>query len=148
MLLCAGPASTQQVKPALTLESVRVEPPSPGPDTLCRLSVTLRNAGEVPASALELTVKLNGRELSAYKDRLFLHAVEPGTAREIRLFNFWSTEPGRPAATDGKLTVEVTLARAAWMQREMKDGTETRTFAGPVEGLPLTKSVTLKLGKK
>ncbi len=140
--------SAQEKKPVLTLEAVQVEPASPGPDTLCRLSVTLRNAGERPASELELAVKLNGRELPAYKGRLYLKAVEPGASREIRLFNFWSTEPGRPAPADGKLAVEVTLARAAWMQRETKDGAEVWTAAGPVEGLPITKAVTLQMGKK
>jgi hypothetical protein len=148
-LLCAAPTAAQQKgEPALTLEAVRVEPPAPAPDTLCRLSVTLRNAGDRPASALELAVKLNGRELAAYEDRVFLHAVEPGASREIRLFNFWSTEAGRPAPADGRLTVEVTLARAVWMQREMKDGAEVWTPAGPAEGLPSTRSVTLKMGKK
>jgi hypothetical protein len=112
------------------------------------LSVTVKNSGGRPASALELAVKLNGRDLPAYKNRLYLKAVEPGAAREIRLFNFWSTEAGRPAPADGKLTLEVTLARAAWMQRETKDGAETWTAAGPVEGLPLTKTVTLQMGKK
>jgi hypothetical protein len=108
----------------------------------------LRNAGDRPASALELAVKVNGRPLSAYKDRLFLKTVEPGASREIRLFNFWSSEPGRPAPADGKLTVEVTLTRAAWMRKETKEGAEVWTAAGAVEGLPLTKTVTLQMGKR
>ncbi|HEY7215726.1 MAG TPA: hypothetical protein VIC28_13930 [Thermoanaerobaculia bacterium] len=148
VLALAAPLPAQEKSPPLILESVRVEPASPGPDTLCRLSVTVKNSGGRPASALELAVKLNGRDLPAYKNRLYLKAVEPGAAREIRLFNFWSTEAGRPAPADGKLTLEVTLARAAWMQRETKDGAETWTAAGPVEGLPLTKTVTLQMGKK
>jgi len=146
-LALAASLGAQEKKPALILESVRIEPASPGPDTLCHLSVTVKNSGDRPASALELAVKLNGRELPAYKNRLYLKAVEPGATREIRLFNFWSTEAGRPAAADGKLTLEVTLARAAWMQRETKDGAEVWTAAGPVEDLPVTRSVTLKLGK-
>jgi hypothetical protein len=140
--------SAQEKAPSLTLESVRVEPASPAPEALCRLSITLRNAGDRPVSALELAVKINGRPLPAYKDRLFLKAIEPGASREIRLFNFWSTEPGRPALADGKLAVEVTLARAAWMRKEMKDGAEVWTAAGAVEGLPLTKTVTLQMGKR
>jgi hypothetical protein len=147
-LALAATLSAQEKQPALSLESVRVEPASPGPDTLCRLSVTIKNSGDRPASALELAVKLNGRELPAYKNRLYLKAVEPGATREIRLFNVWSTEAGRPAPADGKLTLEVTLSRAAWMQRETKDGAEVWTAAGPVEGLPVTKSLTVTLGKK
>ncbi len=148
ILALAGPLPAQEKAPSLILESVRVEPASPGPDTLCHLSVTVKNSGDRPASALELAVKLNGRELPAYKGRLYLKPVEPGAAREIRLFNFWSTETGRPAPADGKLTLEVTLARAAWMQRETKDGAEVWTAAGPVEGLPLTKAVILQMSKK
>jgi hypothetical protein len=148
LALAAAPVSSQEKKPALTLETVRVEPASPEPDTLCRLSVTLRNRGEHPASALELMVKIDGREITAYKDRLYLQAVQPGTEREIRLFNFWSTEAGRPAPKDGNLTVEVTLARASWMQREMKDGAEVWSPLGPVDGLPVTRNVVLKLARK
>jgi hypothetical protein len=142
----AHSGSAQEAKPALTLESIKVEPASPAPETLCRLSITLRNAGERPVSALELAVKLNGRPLPAYKDRLFLKAVEPGASREIRLFNFWSTEPGRPA--QGELTVDVTLARAAWMQKGMSGGAEIWSPAGPVEGLPVTRSVRLTMRKR
>jgi hypothetical protein len=144
----AAPILAQEKKPALTLESIRVEPAAPGPDTLCRLRVTLRSSGDRPASALEFVVKLNGRELPAYKDRLYLQAVAPGGTREIRLFKFWSTEVGRPAPADGKLALEVTLARAAWMQKETKDGAEVWTPASPVEGLPVTRSVTLQMGKR
>ena len=142
-----APAGLAQ-KPALTLESVKVEPASPGPDTLCSLSVTVRNSGSRRASALELSVKVNGKELPVYKDRLFLNAVEPGATREVRLLKLWSTEAGRPAPADGKLKVEVTLAGAAWMDREIKDGAEVWTLAGPAEGLPVTKSVTLRMSKK
>ena len=143
----AAPILAQEKKPALTLESIQVEPASPGPGTLCHLSVTLSNSGERTASALEFVVKINGRELAAYKDRLYLKPVEPGAPREIHLYNFWSTESSRPAPADGKLTLEVTLTRAAWMQKETKDGAEVWSAAGQVEGLPVTKTVTLKMGK-
>jgi hypothetical protein len=139
-------AATEE-KPALTLQAIQVEPASPAPDTLCHLTVTLRNSGERPASALEMAVKVGGRELPAYRDRVFLTPVEPGATRQVRLFNFWSTETGRPAPGDGKLTVEVTLAKASWMQRETKDGATVWTPASPVPGLPTSKSVTLPLAK-
>src|SRR6476469_5740463 len=82
--------------PTLTLESIQVEPAAPGPDTLCHLTVTVKNQGDRPASALEFTVKVGGATLPAYRDRLFLEAVEPGASRQVKLFNFWSTETGRP----------------------------------------------------
>ena len=146
--LVLAPAVGAEKKPSLSLESVRIEPASPGPETLCRLSVTVRSSGERPASALQFTVKLNGRDLAAYKDRMYMQPIEPGAVRELRLFNFWSTEAGRPAPADGKLTLQVTLAGAAWMQKEMKDGAEVWTPAGPVDGLPVTKSITVKMSGK
>lgn len=137
----------QDAKPALTLESVKIEPAAPGPDTLCKLTVTLRNTGSQPASALEFTVKVGGQDMAAYKGRTFLKPVEPGATREIALFKFWSTEPSRPAPADGMLAVDVTLAKASWMTRETKDGAEAWTLASPVEGLPATKSVSVNVKK-
>jgi hypothetical protein len=154
-LLLAGPAlagltlaaRAETPKPALSLEAVKVEPASPRPDTLCHLAVTLKNAGTQTASALELVVKVNGRELPAYKTRLYLTPVEPGATREVRLFNFWSTETGRPAAADGRLNVEVTLAGASWMRKTSRDGAEVWTPTGEVPGLPAAKSIILTMAK-
>jgi CRISPR/Cas system-associated protein Cas7 (RAMP superfamily) len=143
----AAGAGAETAKPALSIEAVKVEPASPRPDTLCRLTVTLKNAGEQRASALEMTVKINGRELPAYGKRLYLTAVEPGATREVRLLNFWSTETGRPAPADGKLNVEVTLSRASWMRKAARDGAEVWTPMGDVPGLPVTRSVTLTMAK-
>jgi hypothetical protein len=140
-------AAEEKSPPPLTLQAIQVEPPSPAPDTLCHLTVTVKNAGDQPASALELAVKVGGRELPAYRGRVFLMPVEPGATRQVRLFNFWSTETDRPAPADAKLTVEVTLAKASWMQRETKDGATVWTPAGPVPGLPSSKVVTLTMAK-
>jgi len=149
-LLAAAPSHPEGEKPAaptVSIESIQVEPAAPRPDALCHLSVSLHNAGERPVSALELTVALNGKPLPAYRDRVFFTAVEPGATRQIRLFNFWSTEAGRPAPADGKLTLEVVLVRASWMQRENKDGATVWTPAGPVAGFPSAKTVVLTLTK-
>jgi hypothetical protein len=132
-------------KQALVLENVKVEPASPGEDTLCRLSVTLRNTGERQASAMEFAVKVNGREVRAYKNRLFLQPIAPGATREIRLLSFWSNESGRPLPADGKLAVEVTLARASWMGKEAKNGADVWTPLGLTDGLPLTQSLSLSM---
>jgi hypothetical protein len=147
-LLGGAPATgAETAKPALSIESVKVEPASPRPDTLCRLTVTLKNAGEQPASALEMLVRVNGKELPAYRKRLYLTAVEPGATREVRLLNFWSTEAGRPAPADGKLNIEVTLSRASWMRKAARDGAEVWTPVGDIPGLPITRNVTLTLAK-
>jgi hypothetical protein len=147
LLGVAAAARAEAPKPTLTLEAVKVEPASPRPDTLCHLAVTVRNAGPQRASSLEFVVKVNGQELPAYKKRLYLVPVEPGATREVRLFNFWSTEAGRPAPANGKLNVEVTLARASWVQKGSRDGAEVWTPAGQVEGLPASKNVSLTMAK-
>jgi len=148
LFLTAGAAAPAEApKPALTLEAVKVEPASPRANTLCHLTITLKNAGEQRASNLELVVKINGQELAAYKKRLYLTPVEPGATREIRLFNFWSTEAGRPAPADGRLKVEITLAHASWVQKAARDGAEVWTPLGDVPGLPQSRAITLTLAK-
>jgi hypothetical protein len=147
LLGVAAAARAEAPKPALTLEAVKVEPAAPRPDTLCHLAVTVRNAGAQAASSLEFVVKVDGQELPAYKKRLYLTPVEAGATREVRLFNFWSTEAGRPAPPNGKLNIEVTLARASWARRSARDGAEVWTPAGEVPGLPATRSVVLTMAK-
>lgn len=148
LLLAVLPAAgAETAKPALTLEAVKVEPATPRVDTLCHLTITLRNTGAQTASGLEFVVKVNGKALSAYDKRLYLTPVEPGATRELRLFNFWSTETGRPAPADGRLDVEVTLAHAAWALKTSRDGAEVWTPAGEVPGLPVSRNVTLKMAK-
>ncbi len=150
LLLTAVAGLAQEGKPApgLTLESVRVDPASPGPDTLCKLSVTVKNAGAKTASALGFRVKVDGKELAVYKNELFFHPVPAGGApAEIKLHNFWTNETGRPFPTGGRMTVEVTLTEARWMDVKTENGSEVWTPVGPVEGLPVSKSVTLTVGK-
>lgn len=149
LLLVATAGMAQESKPApgLTLETVKVDPASPGPDTLCRLSVTLKSAGAKTASALGFRVKVDGRELAVYGKELFFKPVAAGSTAEVRLHNFWSSETGRPFPTSGRMTVEVTLVEARWMDVKTENGAEVWTPAGTVEGLPVSKSVTLKLGK-
>lgn len=144
-----SPARAQE-KPApagVTIEAVKVEPAAPGPDTLCRLSVSLKNSGDRTASAFEVAVRVNGKEIPSAKGRLYLQPLEPGQSGTLRLPNFWSTEAGRPAAKDGRLAVEVVLAGASWMERETRDGAEVWRPLGPVPGLPAAKTLTLTLAK-
>ena len=143
LILAADPPPAKPLQ--LTLEAVTVEPSSPTAETLCRLRVTVKNAGQDFASALELAVRVNGQELPAYKNRLFYDPVPPGTAKEVRLFNFWTTESGRPAPADGKLKVEVALKEAQWVEVKSEGGAEVWKPVGPVEGLPLAVSISLEL---
>ena len=152
LLLLDAAVLAQEKKPApgLTLEAVKVDPASPGPDKLCKLSVTIRNAGAKTASALGFRVKVDGRELAVYGNELFFRPVPAGSptaVTEVKLHNFWSSETGRPFPTGGRMTVEVTLVEARWMDVKTENGAEVWTPAGAVEGLPVSKSVTLTLAK-
>jgi len=138
-------AKDRPAESPLTLESIKITPAAPAADTLCHLSVTVRNAGTLPIGALQLEVAIDGHTLPAYRDRLLLIPIEPGAARELRLYNFWSTEPSRPAPSSGKLTVDVKLTAASWMRRESKDGATVWTPAGSVPGLPAKKTIALTL---
>lgn len=145
MLLLASLLLMAAKPPGLTLEAVAVDPASPGPDTLCRLSVKVRNSGEKTASALGFQVKVDGHELPVYRNELFFRPVAPAATADIRLHNFWSNETGRPFPAGGRMTVEVTLTEARWMDVKTENGAEVWTVSGPVEGLPVSKSATLTL---
>ena len=143
----ALPAAEKPAAPLLTVQAVRVDPAAPGPDALCRLTVTVKNAGDRPASALELAVQVGGKPLAAYRDRVY-----PGGGRARRHARDPAAQllehGGRtPAPADGKLAVEVTLAKASWMQRETKDGATVWTPSGAVEGLPASKSLVVSMAK-
>ena len=133
--------------PALAIESVAVTPSAPGPDTLCQLRVKIHNLrqGDRQASAFGFDVKLNGRALPVYAKQLYLQTVPAGAASELRLFNFWTTESGRPAPADGKLKVEVTLREGRWVELSRDGKADVWTPAGPIEGLPVSAAVTLDL---
>lgn len=143
------PAQEETPPSPVVVESVRVEPPAPGPDTLCQLTVTLANRGDKTASQLGFRVELNGQSLTVYDNQLFMYPVEPGEATEIPLYNFWTTETSRPdMPADGTYEVAVTLREAQWTDISLdEEGVEVWKPLGPVEGLPVTASVTLETPK-
>jgi hypothetical protein len=126
--------------PPLTLESLRIDPATPGVDTLCHLAVTVRNAGTRRVSALVFRVRVGGKELPVYGKEVFLPVIEPGATAEVRLHNFWTTETGRPAPANGRLDVEVALVEARWLDVQTRDGAEVRVLGDPVAGLPSPRS--------
>jgi hypothetical protein len=147
-LVLAQPSQEPKPAPGLTLEAVKVDPASPGPDTLCRLSVTIKNAGAKTASALGFRVKVDGKELAVYGKELFFKPVAAGSTAEVKLHNFWSSETGRPFPAGGRMTVEVTLVEARWMDVKTENGAEVWTPVGEVGGLPVSKNVTLTAPKR
>ena len=152
-LLLAGPMYAQEESatkaPLLEIEQIVVEPSKPAADTLCRLRVKIKNAGEKIASRLGFAVSLNGQDLGVYGNQLFMFPVAPGTTQEVSLYNFWTTETSRAMPEDGKLRVEVTLQEAVWTQVSTEtdeDGEiEVWTPIGPVENLPTAASIVLEM---
>lgn len=149
-ILAALPARGQEEEaaatpPPLAIEAVTVEPASPGPDTLCRLAVKLRNAGTSVASQLGFTVTINGQELAPYRNQLYMFPLAAGATQELQLYNFWSSETSRPAPADGKLAIEVKLVEARWMTIGMEDDVEVWTPGDAVPGLPVTTTLTVQM---
>lgn len=131
--------------PGVTLERVTVTPTRPGREALCTLSVALQNRGDKTASAFAFSVEVAGVALPVYRDQVFLQGVPAGETVDLRLFNFWSSETGRPAPPKGDLPVTVTLREAQWMTVADEDGVEVWTPIGAVPGLPVTQSVAVPL---
>lgn len=142
----ATPLAAQDA-PSITIESVSVVPAAPGPDTLCKLTVRLANAGDRTASQLDFKVEINGQELPVYRNQLFMFPVPAGESVDVPLYNFWSTETSRPLPPDGKLDIEVTLLGAQWTEIKVEEDVEVWQPLGPVEGLPTTQSLAVSMSQ-
>jgi len=148
-LSIATPVSAQEeeaVAPSpspLGISSVSVTPASPAVDTLCQLRLTIKNAGDRIVSQLAFRVTVEGHELPVYRNQIFMERLEPGAETEVRLYNFWSTETGRPAPTDDAFDVTVELTEAHWYTIEDQEDAEVWTPLDPVGGLPIASSVSL-----
>jgi len=131
------------------IQGIEVTPASPGAETLCRLSATISNGGSRAAYSFGFDVELNGRPLPVYEKQLFLQVIEAGQSEEVALFNFWTSETGRPAPADGELEVLVRLREARWVEvsevEEDGETVEVWTPVGDVSGLPRSLSLTLEL---
>jgi hypothetical protein len=132
------PASASRSQ--LAIVGVDVQPANPGPDTLCKLHVRLRNAGRDGASDLSFQITVNGQRLAPYLNHNFRTFVAPGKETDLPLYNFWSSESGRPFPSDGRLVIDVRVIGARWVTA---GSTNVATLAGPVDPLPAPFSVTL-----
>ncbi len=149
-VVLAATVAAQEAPPPpspLAIEEIAVDPAAPGPDTLCKLRVKVRNGGQQIASRLAFAVKINGQPLPVYANQLYLQNLPPGQASEVRLYNFWTTETSRPVPKDGKLAIEVALKEASWVEVKTEEGVEVSRPLGTVPGLPVAKSLTLTLRK-
>jgi hypothetical protein len=128
------------------LEAVVVRPTSAPPDTLCHLEARLANRGAAIASSFAFSLKLDGHEIAAYRDHLFMDPIAPGETRTLPLFSFWTNESQRPLPASGTLAVELTLVSARWTKSERDaEGVVVWTDLGAVPGLPQTSRATVKI---
>lgn len=136
-------------EPEVVIERLEVDPASPGTETLCRLTATLRNGGSRAVYSFGFDVELNGQSLPVYEKQLFLQVIGAGESEEVALYNFWTSETGRPAPANGKLEVLVRLREARWVEvsevEEDGETVEVWTPVGDVSGLPQSVSLTLEL---
>lgn len=128
----------------LSLASITIEPAAVAADTLCRLRVEIRNSTPQPVSYLVFRVRVGGHQLPVYDKLVTLQTLPAAASTEVRLYNFWSSETGRPFPADGNLTVDVSLLEARWVRLETKDGEEVTTPLATVPGLPVSRSVALR----
>jgi hypothetical protein len=130
----------------LDLGEIGVQPPEPGPETLCELRLKIQNRGTLTASRFAFSVKINGVDLPVYKHLRYFQAMPPQATTELRLYNFWSTETSRPMPQDAKLKLEVQLIHAEWVRIE-KDGkgADVWTPMGEIKALPAARLVSLQM---
>lgn len=133
--------------PPLALESLTIEPAAPGPETLCQLRVKIANEGEKAATAFGFDVTVSGQRLPVYDNQLFLKVVPAGETVELALYNFWTSETGRPAPADGKMAVEVTLREARWVKVGDEKGVEVWDLQDEIGGLPVSTKTVVTLKK-
>jgi hypothetical protein len=107
------------------------EPPPATPDTLYQLRVRIRNNGSEPASDLSFQVSVSGQRLAPYLNHNFRTDLPPGKETDVQLYNFWSSETGRPFPADSRLVVEVRLTGARWMGAGDKKPSDVQPLPAP-----------------
>ncbi len=141
----ASPPATAE-KTALAFVELRVVPPQPKVDTLCRFRVFIANRSDRPISALRFAVSIDGEPLRAYDNQVFIETLAPGADTAVDLYNFWTSESERTATAGGSLEIQVRLESARFLERKIDDdGTEHIKLLGAVEGLPIEQTLTLAI---
>ena len=131
----AAPAAEKE----LAVAAVVVEPASPAPHALCALKVRLKNDGSRAVSGFALSVQIDGESVPTYDKHIWFVTIDAGATGEISLFNFWSPSP----AKSFDVVVKVVDSQCVEVKRE--GTTATTTSLGPVTGLPVSGSVSVKM---
>lgn len=127
----------------VSIEAVSVAPVSPGPGVICTLGVRIKNAGSHTATDFRFNVKVDGEEVTVYHNQTYAVNVAPGTSDSIALYNFWS-----PAAHKASFPVEVAIVEGRWADVKQEAGTSSTTPVGPIEGLPVSATQTVRMSAK
>jgi CARDB len=141
----SGKSSAERGAPVLLLESLAVDPAKPGPKTLCELRARIRNKGGQAATSFLFEVRINGQEQTVYKNHAYMQPIAAGAVGEVQLFNFWTTESGRPPP-NGQLRIEVALKEARWVEVTRHGNATDEKLQGNVEGLPVSAGWAITLG--
>jgi hypothetical protein len=140
--------SAESAESPIALQSVEVLPEKPGAETLCRLKVEIVNRADQPVTAFGFDVTVAGHPLPVYRNQLFLKVVPAGATVELPLYNFWTSETGRPAPAGDKMPVEITLREARWVKVGEEEDTEVWELQGEVPGLPVSARTVVELKKE
>jgi hypothetical protein len=142
--LAAFPAPWANAAPApVSIEAVSVAPASPGPGVICTLGVRIKNAGSHTATDFRFKVRVDGEEVTVYRNQTYAVNVAPGTSDSVALYNFWS-----PSAQKASFPVEVAIVEARWADVKQEGSTSTTTPVGPIEGLPVSAAQTVHMAAK
>jgi archaellin len=131
-------SAASQASSALRIAAIDVQPAVAAPDTLSKLKVRIRNDGSLPVSHLTFDVTVSSQRLAPYLNHVFLNTLQPGKETEVSLYNFWTSEAGRPFPKDGRLVVEVRLTGAEWIGK----GNDAATRSVKPLPPPLTLTLT------
>jgi hypothetical protein len=124
------------------VDAIVVEPTTPAPSAICRLKVRVKNSGAQAVSFLKFGVTIDGKDVPVYKAQSYAINIEAGTTDEIDLYNFYSPSESKT------FEVKVTLVEAQWVQVKKEGKTTTTTPSGPVEGLPASSTLSLKMSSR
>ncbi len=127
----------------LSIEAVTVSPESPGPGVPCTLAVRLKNGGARSATDFRFKVRIDGQDVATYNVATYAIPVAPGASDAIALNNFWT-----PAAAKPSFPVEVTLVEGRWAEVKREGTSVTVTPIGPIEGLPVSATQSVRMPVK
>ncbi len=137
------PSPGDSASSPLSIEAVSVSPASPGPSVLCGLSVRLKNAGVKTATDFRFRVRIEGQDVTSYNLEIWAVNVAAGTSATILLHNFYAASTAKAS-----FPIEVTVLEGSWAEVKHEGSTSTTTPLGPIEGLPVSITQTMRISAR